>query len=156
MVNILRYMNLTLVLPDGRMLLQRNMTVGKHASTQWSGTVERFLGTAMDPGVEANRCLYNEFKVRPSLDDNGSVTMGRLQPIQSLTGKYIIPFVARVKTHLNFQALTTEQFQAGRFDDILDDILSSSIYPKEGQFPRHTPTFIHVARALHERRIFWS
>jgi len=154
MVNTLRYLNLTLVLPDGRILLQRDM--GKHArsSTQWSGSVERFLGTSMDPGVEANRVLYNQFKVRPSIHDTGPVTMTRLPPVQSLTGKYIIPFIARVKTHLNFQALTTEQFQAGRFDDVLDDILSNSIYPKQGQFPRHTPTFIHVARALHEMKEF--
>lgn len=154
MVNTFRYMNLTVVLPDGRILLQRNMGAQALASTQWSGSVERFLATSMDPGIEAARVLYSQFKVRPSLQDSGSVVIDRLAPIESLSGRYIVPFVVRIKTHLNFQALTTEQFQAGRFDDILDDILANSIYPKQGQFPRHTPTFIHVARALHERREF--
>lgn len=154
MVNVLRYLNLILVLPDNRLLLKRDK--GTLSRTwQWSVTEEQYLGTAQDGAVEANKILLNNYKLSPSLNlVNGSVDLERIAPVQSLTGKFVLPFVAKVNHHISFQAKMAEQFRAVRFDDLLDEIMANSIYPKAGDFPLHTPVAIHTARACHERRIF--
>jgi len=156
MENLLKYLNLILVLPDNRILLKRN--IGAISKTwQWSATEESYLVESMDAAVEANRLLRNNYNIIPPVDPtDNSVRIKHVQPIKSLVGKFIIPLIAKINVHMNFQVDMTDQFLAVRFDDLLDDIMANSIYQKAGDFPLHTPVSVHTLKTCYNRRILKS
>lgn len=156
MLNRLKYLNLLLILPDDRILMRREIPRwGSPTNVPWTSTVERFMGESQSSLVEAVNILRDSFKINfPITGSSDSVSVRQLEPIFTLTGKEIVPVVARARSHLSFQAKVFEEFKASFFEKFLDEITKLSIYPKNGQFPIHTQTCIHVARALHERGIF--
>jgi len=153
MENLLKYLNLILVLPGNRILLKRNISsVSK--TWQWSATEESYLTESMDAAMEANRLLRNNYNIIPPIDTTEDfVIIKHVPPIKSLAGKFIIPLIAKINIHMNFQVDKTIQFRAVRFDDLLDDIMANSIYQKTGDFPLHTPVLVHTLQTCHNRRI---
>ena len=77
-----------------------------------------------------------------------------MQTIDSLQDRQVLPFIAKIHSHMSFLAKEREQYQALRFEDLLDDVFKNTEYPTKGRFPKHTLTCMHVVKILHEEGIF--
>lgn len=152
-MNRLKYLNLIMVVPERRILLRRSLG-GARPNVQWSCTVERFLERSEEVMVEAWKLLYEVFRIKPSIEDDRDVSVTRLHPVVSISGRFVVPVLVWPRIHLNFPAHPKDEFYAESFEDLLDDIMVNSMYPPTGHFAKHTANCIHVARALHERKVF--
>ena len=156
MLNRLTLMNITLVLPDNRILLRRELyRWGTTTFIPWACTVEKYLGAEQPALGEADKVIYDLFKLNvPPENENEFVSVRALERVYTLQGREIIPVIVRTKTHLSFQAEPHQQFKALYFEKFLDQVTELSINPKKGKLPEHTQTCIHVARNLHEKGVF--
>ena len=117
-------------------------------------TVEYFLSPHEEAMQMAMKLLYEIFRIKPALGNDRDISVTRLHPVYSIQGRFIEPVLVKPRHHLNFPAHPKDEFCAVPFDGLLDDIMVNSMYPPQGHFAKHTVNCIHVARALHERRIF--
>lgn len=153
MLNRLKYINLTVILPDNRILMRKD-TDYYSGNNQWDGTIEYFLNMVHDSGYAAIDLLYDRFKIKTSLGKNSKVELNSWPPVLSLNERFIIPFTAKINSHMSFQAKKSEQYHAIKFEDLLADVFRNSVYPQAGKFPKHSLTCVHVVRALHEGGVF--
>lgn len=152
-MHLLKCLNVTIIVPQKRILLRRQLG-GARPSQMWSCTVEEFLQNHEETLPTTRKMINDLFRIVPSLKDDRNVSITRLHPVTSITGRFIIPVLVQSRVHMSFPAHPKDEFYAVNFDELLDDIMAHSIYPQPGYFTKHTPTCVHVARAMHERRIF--
>lgn len=154
MLNKLRYLNLTLVLPDGRVLLKRNNHVGMHSTSLWSMTEERFLSNEDDCSAKVEYILSDNYKIctkKPQNFPSSTVySVMYIPQIYDVPGRIVLPVVVKTKEQLNFTASPTYSFRAIRFKDLLREIFKNSIYAMSSI---HTSTCIHVAKECQEKGV---
>jgi hypothetical protein len=152
----MKYLNLLLVLPDDRVLLKReSYKWGTQSFIPWAATVEQYIENHINPLSIANVLLSNHFNINAPVDPNDkSLSIKQLEPVKTLSGREIIPVIAKSHTHISFQAKASENFKAMYFEKLLDSITEFSAFPKNGRYPIHTQTCVHTMRALFERRVF--
>jgi hypothetical protein len=124
-------------------------------NSRWGSTTGYFLHISHDAELEAKNLLYEKFKIKLSLDKYNKVEFNSLPAVMSIDSMIILPFTAKINSHICFQAKKSEQYLATTFKDLLTDVYNNSVYPKE-QLPKHSSICVHVVRALHEGGIFKS
>jgi hypothetical protein len=140
-----RYLNLTIVLPDGRMLLQRR-EVAHGDFLPWGCTIERAVKPNEDPSAIARGLLqqFNFFTTK------GSVT--RMFPVHTYTYKTITPVVAKCGKMLRFKAPKLSNYRAVPMPDLEEEMAASLLNAQTGKC-KFSDISIAVIKALHQRGI---
>jgi hypothetical protein len=144
----LKYLNLTIVLPDGRLLLQRR-EVGYGSFLPWGCTIERVVDKNETASAMARRILqqFNFYSTEG--------TVAELFPIHTRNLGTIIPVVAKCKKMLTFKAPKQSNFMAMGLIDIEEEMgtFLLNITAAKHSFSDRS---ISVIRAFHQRGIIYE
>lgn len=129
-MNTLRYVTVTFVLPDNRILLQRQR-MSESSASQWRATVEYVLSADDAPRAVLNRRIMEDYGLNlaygPSPTNRYIMT---LLPVINLGhgARVITPFLVKILSMWRFKALHIFEFHAKPFEELLDDIYQNSVY----------------------------
>jgi hypothetical protein len=152
----LRYINLTMQLLDNRVLLRRRIThleKQEHYFGGWEITLSRLLTANEEPLSKFNEVLLEQFGIDSNTYDDSFVNMKRLPPVElpELLAT-VTPFVIKFKEPiLRFKTKRENLFRALSFGHILTEIMTKTVYPRQGSTPMHTRMAVEIARILQQK-----
>ena len=122
-----RYANLTVQLPDGRILLHRKRPDIVENLPRWRVTVGEFVvSKKLEPLQVANRLMWEIFGINANSYSDNFVEAKVIQPLEHFA-TIIHIFTLRFKTMLAFEAKSNDQYKAMLWDDLVDDVISGSV-----------------------------
>lgn len=145
-----RYVNITIQLQDGRILLLRK---NKNTSPLpgWGITTGKSLGNK-DVMTAFNDIMRETFGINTEKYEDTYAEMIKL-PIETIWTEKIIlmPFFVKMNTILKFKTKAENEFHALPWRRVLNDIMAKTIYPKNGEAPLHTEIAVQATRVLQEK-----
>lgn len=151
MYSRLRYVNITVQVPDGRILLYRKYRGG---TAQWAATREKLLIGKDDPLVEINKILWDVFGINPNAYTDNFAEIKQLPAVKILPNRHLHLYTVKMKSSLAFCADAVDQYHPMMWSDIVDDVSVNSHHPPTGYFPKHTPTAIIAIKELQLSKVF--
>ena len=156
MSNLSKFVLIIIKLSDGRILTERRFLGDSGLTSQWSATVESFLSLSDQPIPTAIDTLWSAF----SLDFRGYQKEIPQAKLTQLTPHYVVnmeriihPFLIEMKTSLAFRAAKTRIYTAVRPNDLINDLLSTSVYALQGM-TKYTSNTIFTMADLHRKKVF--
>lgn len=151
MTKQLQCVNIVVQLPNRRVLLSRN-NLGGNSAAAWAITVERFIANDKSPLAVVNDISWNVFGVNPFNYSESFMNFKRERSVKYMNIT-LIPFVMKLKTALVFRVDSHMEFTTMRLDDLLEDVMANSIYPKADISLKHTLNAIQMAKELQIGRL---
>lgn len=139
---ILRFVTLTVRLPDSRVLLHSRERGGW---PMWSATHEALLSANEAPLDRANGMLENIFGINPQKYSDDYAEITQTTPINMSANRIVYPFIMKMKKRLSCKTGTKERYSAVDWYSLLNDII---IYAKRPGRPKYTPTTVILTNKL--------
>lgn len=143
-----RIICITVILPDKRVLSHRT-----GVDSEWEVTLEKSVECS-DSLTVFNKTMWETFGVNTENYSDNFAEILRMAPINRLPEVFITPFLVSLKSSIAFESGINEFFQAIRAKDLLNDIMSNTVYPSNNKPKKHSQNAVHVLTQLHTRGVF--
>ena len=147
-----RFINITIQLGDGRVLISRK-ACNEYVYTLWSLTSEYILSADEDPLSKVNRVMWDIYGIDTSNYVDNFVSMRMLKTLTLPDKSAVTPFVVQLKAAFAFQTEKTTQFEAMPWSIALLEIEKLSVRMGIGALQKHTTRCIHVASVLDTKKV---
>lgn len=138
-------LNITLRLPDGRVLMSRTAPEKK-----WSISIEKKLGPKESALEKFNETMWQLFGIDSVVYSDDFVEMEVMAPIVHKHTK-IFPFLVNVKSSFIFQVPPDISFKPMYSVDIVNDIMTKTVYCDHRMESMHTENSVLVAGAIDKK-----
>jgi len=140
-------LNITLKLPDGRIMMSRQAPEKK-----WSISVEKKLKAKESALAKFNEVMWDMFGIDTENYSDNFATMEVLSPVVDRNMK-IFPFIVDIKAAFVFSAATDMSFKSVYGADIVSDVMTKTIYRDQRNDAMHTDNAIVVASSLDKKGV---
>lgn len=143
-----RILTITVILPYDRVLTYRN-----GVDSEWQVTVEKdvTVNNALDV---FNASMWDIFGVDTKTYRDNFANIRRLAPINRLPEIFITPFIVELKSSLAFESGVNDFFTAKGFNEVLNDVMSNTVYKAVDKPSKHTLNTVHLLKELHTKGVF--
>lgn len=144
-MSTLRYVMATFILPDNRILLQRQR-LNELSATQWRATAEYLIGPGDTPHMVLSKRVLQDFSLYLYHDPNYAITYRQYElPVIEFksTGRQIYSYIIKIMNMWNLRTSRIYEFYAKTFEELLTDIYQNSINCATGD-EKHSFNTIHV------------
>lgn len=149
-----RTLSITLHLCDGRIILtklRKRMLSCGGPYDKWAVSVEYPLFYSVSPLDMFNTLMWDIFGIDTLSYSDNFVEMQRLSAIEDKCCGKIYPFIVKMKSAFALQGDTDDEFKALFWKNIVDDILTKTMYKPTGTEKVHSDIAVVITKEMQRR-----
>lgn len=148
-----RFLNITVQLPDDRVLLYKRLYKSVSLYDRFHLTMESCLLENTSQLGEFRKIMWEVFGVDATDYTDDFIEMTQLPPIVVPPNRRILPYFVRFKSAFAFEVKSDAFFVAKPWQEIQREIMTKTIYSAQNVPAMHSKVCIEVAKMLQVKRI---